>query len=153
MPKHDTPQDINWLLEVILAMRDNDGSATLDELRRWVEHRRGALPTHYDSVISTTIYTHASSDSPAYVQGNPKVFRKLSLGKWGLRKLNDPADTLEPTVGVVTLRAHAEPFVLQQMADEEVRALIDGRSDALDKFKKRVATEQVRLLRKLHHIA
>lgn len=128
-------QDFTWLLDVYLAMRHYGGSADLAELYRWVEHHRSNLPPAYEETVRSTLYRH-SSDSSAYVQGNPDVFHTLSRGsgKWSLRHIDLHLEDFAAPLA----QARALAFALQRMSDEEIRAL-RKRPDAFKELKRRAA--------------
>lgn len=82
----DTPENKQWLHDVISALRAYDGNkATLHEVYRWIENNRTSLPPKWKESVRATIYQH-SKDSPAYRRENFNFFYSAGRrGLWGLR--------------------------------------------------------------------
>jgi len=71
-----------WLPDVILALRELGGEASLNDIYRKMLTQRGqreGLPPEWRSAVRATIYAH-SSDAKAYVPGNPDVFCRACRG-------------------------------------------------------------------------
>jgi hypothetical protein len=126
-----------WLADIVLAFRhlQDDGVVWLQNVYDWIRRNRKGLPRNFADVIRATIYRH-STDSKAYVPGNPDVFRKVAHGGWVLRlpKEDVPGKSTDLRVFVIT---HMSVEELQRFAGKgnEFIGEIDRRAEVIrDKF-------------------
>ena len=110
----NTPPVGNWLLCVILALRNAGGTAGFQRIYRWIEMNRRALPDTWEETVRATVNYH-SSDSPAFKKGSPDVFVKKGRGLWALR---NPSGTVFGK-NYQRLRLQA----IQSMTDDELESL------------------------------
>lgn len=128
----------NWLPDIICAIRAHGGTAFLDKIYEWIYSNRNHLPDSSEEMIRATIYRH-SSDSRAFVNGNPDVFCKKGRGLWALR---DPSVTISGKRDAeqeLTVRA------LSNMSEKDLEQYA-GRGDELTKDIKAIVTGQLRKL-------
>ena len=72
------------LENVILAIKDLGGKASLCDIYKAVASKCQELPNSWKDVIRAYIY-HNSTDAQGYENGNPNIFFKSGRGVWGLR--------------------------------------------------------------------
>ena len=75
---------MEWLLDVIYAIRRIGEEATLPEIYKQVAATREKLPMEWQAAIRATINRHSSTSS-CYVPGSPDVFKSVCRGTWRLR--------------------------------------------------------------------
>jgi len=80
----DAHPNNKWLPDVIRAIQDAGGSASLYQVYSWIGRNRQGLPGEWKAAIRATIYLH-SSHAKGYKQGNPDVFCNKGRGVWALR--------------------------------------------------------------------
>lgn len=111
-----------WLTDVVLAFRtlEPDGTVWLQNVYDWIRRNRSSLPPNFAAAIRATIYHH-SSDSKAYISGNPDAFRKVAHGGWRLRFSGEEAPSKSADLRI---------FVLSKMTIAELESFV-GRGDAI----------------------
>ena len=124
-----------WLYDIATVMKVLGGSATLQQIYRAVRERRENQPPEWRAEIRSTIYRH-SKDSPAYVPGNPDMFRSVGRGEWGLRFPGDPTVGKKSDFHPMVL---AFDVVMSSMSKEELDSL--QRSGKLKETVERKAEE------------
>lgn len=106
-----------WLSDIVAAFRaleEEPGEIVwLQNVYDWIRQHRKQRPKNFADVIRATIYHH-SSDSEAYVPGNPNVFRRIAHGGWALR---------HPKEATPSRSTDLWSFLISRMTVEEISAL------------------------------
>ena len=130
---HGTPENQQWLGDVVLAIEELGGEARLRDIYQRIQILRRNLPDNLEETVQATIYAN-SSDAKAYVSGNPDVFRHIERGVWGLRRSGEQVSGRSEDA----LRSD----VMAEMSAEEWRTL-GGDREAIKRFiQERVAAKK-----------
>ena len=122
-------RQMEWLADIQAAIKAHDGEASLPHIYDWIEKHRGDLPVSWKEAVRATIY-HQSSDSTAFVEGNPDVFRRTGRGVWGLRHPQEtipgrsPDRLFDQVISEITMdelaSAAGDKNKLRRMLDEKI---------------------------------
>lgn len=127
-------QDRTWLLDIIMAIRECGGEASLKEIYGHIQRSRTVLPAEWQSVVRASIYRH-SSDSPVRTAEDPNVFQRAGRGIWALRHQEDTltGDSRQAIFALALSKITAEEFAaardtpqgVEELFRRKVRAIKD----------------------------
>ena len=86
----ESKRNSRWLPDLIQAFQAVGGTATFQQVYRWIQTNRRDLPSEWQSLVRATVYQH-SSDSPVFKAGELNVFHRKARGLWALRH---PSETI-----------------------------------------------------------
>jgi len=130
----NSDENMPWLPLITLALRELGGEARILQIqRRILSMNKKRLPYNWKANVRSMICRY-STDSPAYVPGNPDVFYKSSRGVWGLRHPNDRLYGTGETSLLVT--------VVTELTNSEVRRLAGDQAGLENLLRTKIAAKK-----------